>query len=95
MSEIIKVKINDIEYDTIIDKAGRQVFVRNNVLHCIHIEGGIDLEQLNKDFEKGCFSEREFMEFYMSLGYSLCAIIETFSVEDGLYVDNPFDDVKL
>jgi hypothetical protein len=82
IKEIIKVKVNNIEYDTIIDKHGTQRFIENKVIrHLVDIKV-IDLNKLVIDYFNNKFDQKSYAEFNMMLGYSVSGFSELSSFMD-------------
>ncbi len=91
--DVIKVKVDGVEYDTIIDKDNVQRFRQNEVVRFIVGTGAgqISLNQLAIDYQRGAnppFSERAFAEFNMMLGYSVCGFADL-SFFENMEIENP------
>ncbi len=85
--EII-VKVGEKEYSTIIDERGVQRFKKNSCLEFLQEKGFIDLNNLAIAFCEGSFDQRDYLEFNMMLGYSVCGIAEFECFED-MEIENP------
>ncbi len=88
MEQLIKIQVDGKDYNTIIDENGIQRFIKNAIIcHLIETEN-IDLNLLSIDYQKGKFTDIEYMEFYMGMGYSVCGFSEIFhnaSIENPLW----------
>jgi hypothetical protein len=73
----IKVKVGGISYDTVITTDGVQRFVENSAVRWL-IDKYRPLNDLNCDFQcyPGKISKRDYLEFNMMLGYSVCGLAE-------------------
>lgn len=88
MSKKIPVVIGGVEYESIIDENGVQRFEGNEVIRYLSDTGIIDLNQLYLDYRDGKFSQRDYLEFYISLGYSVTGIAELSMFKD-IRIENP------
>jgi len=90
---VVKVKIGGKEYDTVIDKSRKaiQVFRTNALIRHLLDSGQITMDRLNADYAEGKFSQKEYLHFYMGLGYSVCGISEL-SFFENLEIENPLWD---
>lgn len=86
--EVIIVKVGGKPYETVIDKDGVQRFKVNQLLSHLQTSGHIDLNQLAIDYQRGLFTQEEYLHFYMGLGYSVSGFSELSFFED-LEIDNP------
>ena len=84
--EII-VKVGGKEYKTIVDEEGVQRFPENKLL-CYMSDEMIDLNKLAIAFQRGTFTQDEYLQFYMGIGYSVCGLSELSFFED-LEIENP------
>lgn len=91
MSDTIKVEIGGKKYDTYIDENGVQRFEENPLLRKLVNLGKISLNDLAVEYEQGEFTQREYLEFYMSIGYSVDGIAELSMFKD-LRIKNPIWD---
>ena len=77
--DIIKVKVGGKDYDTSIDPDGVQRFKANGAVNwLLHFakSDGCALNDMAMAFCEGKFTQSDFAEFYMSLGYSVCGFCE-------------------
>ncbi len=84
IGQVIKVKINGKEYDTIIDTDNVQRFPINKLIRHLVDTKQVDLNNLCIDCEKGKFTLHEYQEFYMGMGYSICGFDEIFGINGNL-----------
>lgn len=85
----ITVKVGGKEYLTIIDKNGTQRFKENKLLRHLVDSEMIDLNKLADHYQnKKCFTKREYAEFYMQIGYSVCGFSEL-SLFESYNIENP------
>jgi hypothetical protein len=83
--------------ETEIDPHGVQRFVQNDAVDWLIRSGQIDLNQLWMDFytNSDCAITRESMiEFYMSIGYSVCGFDEVFGPSSSFH-DNGNEPVEI
>ena len=92
MNEII-VKVGGVEYPTVIDKHGVQRFVENSLFCHLVDSGQVDLNRLGIDYQHDKFSQREYAEFTMMLGYSVDGFAELSSFHD-MEIENPLWEEK-
>lgn len=77
--ERICVLVNGQPVDTIVDDNGTQRFIENEVVGWLFDSGQLDMEKMFLAFSRGHqFSLDSYMEFYMSLGYTLGGFEEVF-----------------
>jgi hypothetical protein len=86
--DIIKVKVGGVEYDTIIDHNNVQCFKCNSVIDYLLMTQRLNLNQLAMDYQMKKFSQRDYAEFNMMLGYSVSGFRELSSFED-MEIENP------
>jgi hypothetical protein len=86
--DVIKVKVGGVEYETVIDDRGVQRFRRNELFCHLHDSGKVDLNKLAIDYHNGKFGKREYAEFNMGLGYSVCGFADLSSFQDW-EIENP------
>lgn len=95
--DIIKVKVGGIEYETYIDERGTQRFRKNSLLDFLFNSrenkkqnSKVDLNELAILFhsKNPPFSQRDYAEFNMMLGYSVAGFAELSSFED-MEIENP------
>lgn len=96
--EVIKVRVGGVEYDTVIDALGVQRFVENRAHWLVReipkvwdAATGRHLDDMNTmaiRFQRGDFSQREYAEMNMAVGYSVCGFADLSSFED-LEIENP------
>lgn len=86
--EVIVVKIGGKPFETIIDNDGVQRFKVNKLFDRLYKSGRIDLNQLAIDYQRGLFTQEEYLHFYLGLGYSVSGFSELSFFED-LEIDNP------
>lgn len=90
MAEHIQVKVGGVAYPTEIDSGGTQRFLCNRVVRLLQeSHPSIDLNVLGIMYRNGAFTQREYLEFNMMLGYSVCGIEELSSFHD-LEIENPY-----
>lgn len=86
----IMIKVGGREYLTVIDPSGVQRFVENHVvsflLDCAGV--GMDMNKLRLLYNEKKFELREYAEFHMAIGYSVCGFAEL-SPFFGLKIENP------
>lgn len=87
MNEIM-VKVGGIEYPTVIDERGTQRFIGNKLLCHLVDSGQVDLNRLGIDYQHEKFSQREYAEFNMMLGYSVSGFAGLSSFHD-FEIENP------
>ena len=95
MTDII-VKIGGVEYATYLDERGTQRFYENSNNPLIlsspkQKNGEPDFNQMSILYRQGKFSQREYAEFNMAVGYSVYGFSELSSFEDML-IENPLWD---
>lgn len=88
VGDIIQVKVGEKTYDTMIDEAGVQRFIKNSLLCYLFEEDMIDLNQICFDYHHDKFSKIDYAEFMMALGYSVCGFAELSCFED-MEIENP------
>ncbi len=79
--EKITVKINGIEYQTIVEDRVQR-FVKDHILYYLYEKGHINLNQMAKDYQLGCFSLEDYHRFYAGIGYSVGGFEEVFCDTD-------------
>lgn len=84
----ILMKVGGIEYTTVIDEYGIQRFKINSLIRHLYDEGIFDLNQLCIDYLNGKFNQRDYAEFNMQTGYSVCGFAELSSFQD-MEIENP------
>lgn len=85
----ITVKVGGKEYLTVIDKQGTQRFIANKLMRHLVDAKMVDLNQLSSDYQnKKGFTKREYAEFNMQLGYSVCGFAEL-SLFQSYDIENP------
>lgn len=82
------VKFGEKEYPTYIDEYGVQRFYENSVIRHLRYTKAIDLNELSGDFFENKFTQIDFLEFNMALGYSVSGLAELSYFQD-LEIDNP------
>jgi len=87
-SKPIMVKVEGKKYETRIDLRGVQRFKENSVINFLVDKEIIDLNKLAIAFQEKEFTKRDFAEFNMMLGYSVCGFAELSFFED-YEIDNP------
>lgn len=98
IGQIIKVKVNGKEYDTIIDTDGVQRFLVNRLIRHLVDTEQVDLNRLSSDYQEGKFTLDEYKLFYMGMGYSVCGFDEIFGCNGNLeevdqaQIENPLWD---
>lgn len=87
--KIYPVKVSGIEYPTVIIN-GVQRFIEDPFIVAVHEAGLLDLNEVAALFQtKRPWSKRRYMEFKMSLGYSVCGLAELFPYAK---IENPIWD---
>lgn len=87
-AETIIVKIGGRDFETFLDSNGTQRFRGNSVIRQLVDSGAADLNRLSIDFQKGNFSNDDWLDFYTSFGYSVSGLFDVseFGVLD---IENP------
>lgn len=85
---VITVKVGGVEYETVISSSGVQRFRKNEVIDFLFNSGKLDLNQLVYDYHAKRFSQRDYAELYMMLGYSVCGFCDVSSFGD-MEIENP------
>lgn len=81
--DTIIVKVGGIEYPTIIDEHGTQRFIAHPLLSKLCDANLIDLNGVAVAYARGkVFTQREYIEFNMALGYSVCGLAELHEFEN-------------
>lgn len=88
MPDKIKVKVGGRKYSTKIDNIGTQRFEENSVLRFLVDEKIINLNKLGIAYQEGKFTQRDYAEFYMMIGYSVSGFSELSFFED-YDIENP------
>lgn len=70
--EQIVILVDGQPVETVIDEHGTQRFIENGVVSWLFDNGKLDLNSMGLAFSRGDFSLDAYMEFYMSLGYTVC-----------------------
>ena len=86
--DIVKVKVGEVNYDTLIDKSRTQRFIPNSLYTHLSGGAGYNIVQLTQDYIDGKFARREFLEFLMGLGIYYQELAEMF-VFQNLDFQNP------
>ncbi len=90
--DIIVVKVGGKEYETIIDDNGVQRFRENTALRALvnasRDAGGVSLNELAVMYARGGITQRDYAEFNMMLGYSVCGFADLSPFED-MRIENP------
>ena len=82
--EHICVLVDGQPVETVIDKHGAQRFMENEVVVWLLDTGQLDLNKMAMAFHEGHFSLGAYMEFYMSIGYTVCGFEEIFGEGSGV-----------
>jgi hypothetical protein len=82
--ERICILVNGEPVDTVVDDRGTQRFIENEVTVWLFETGQLDLAALYYAFSQGVISLESYMEFYMSLGYTLGGFEEIFGEGSGV-----------
>jgi hypothetical protein len=86
--DVVVVRVGGKDYETIFDENGVQRFRKNGVLtHLVKIRS-IELNQIALMFGRGSFSQRDFAEFNMALGYSVSGFADLSHFKD-MEIENP------
>ena len=80
----IVILVNGEPVETVIDNHGTQRFIENEAVAWLLDTGQIDLNRMFLAFHRGHFSLEAYMEFYMSLGYTVCGFEEIFGEGSGV-----------
>jgi hypothetical protein len=87
--DVITVKVGGKEYDTVIDEQGVQRFKENGVLKYLFDRGALDLNEIARIYHtKKPFSQRDYAELNMMLGYSVSGWCDLSAFQD-MDVKNP------
>ena len=86
--DVIKIKVGGVAYDTFIDDKGVQRFKKNSVLDYLVNTGVINLNPLVIMFASDRFTQRDYAEFNMMLGYSVDGFADLSSFQD-MEIENP------
>lgn len=93
----IKVKVGGVEYDTVVDPQGVQRFIADPVIRTLVNAEVIDLNEVARlyvgDNKDPGFTQREYAEFNMKLGYSLGGFAELSWFFD-MEIENPIEEKK-
>jgi len=94
----IIIKVGGIEYETVIDDAGTQRFVKNPdhwlvkqipMIYDTYLKRDIqDMNTMARRYHQGEFSQRDYAEMNMAIGYSVSGFCELSSFHD-MIVENP------
>jgi hypothetical protein len=84
----IMVKVGDYPYETYIDENGVQRFRSNSVIRSIVDKDPYMLNDLAISYQEGKFSDKDFLDFYTSFGYSVSGLVDL-SRFTHLNVENP------
>lgn len=77
----VTVGVGGIRYPTVV-KNGVRRFVENRLVKHLFDKDIVDLNRLHIDYANRCFSEREYAEFKMGIGYSLDGLAELSEFEE-------------
>ena|SRR3989344_2408868 len=86
--DIIIVKVGNKPYETVIDDKGVQRFKVNKLFRHLNDVMRVDLNKLSIYYQRGLFTQEEYLHFYMGLGYSVSGLSGLSFFED-LGIDNP------
>lgn len=96
--DIIKVTVGGVEYDTVIDENNVQRFVENPehflvkqipMIWDAYLKRNIEnMNEMRVRYARGDFSQRDYAEMNMAIGYSVGGFAELSSFED-LEIINP------
>lgn len=86
--DVIVVRVGGVEYETVIDQNGTQRFRANGLIRCLRDAGYTNLNTLAMAYGEKRFTQREYAEFNMALGYSVSGFAELSSFQDML-IENP------
>ena len=82
------MKVGEKTYPTFIDEDGVQRFFQNSVICHLFEAGKLDLNQLAVDYHQKKFSQVDYAELNMMLGYSVSGWCDLSSFQD-MKVINP------
>lgn len=80
----VNILVNGEPVTTIIDDNGTQRFIENGVVRWLVDANVISLNDMCLAYHKDQFNLDDYMEFYMSLGYSVCGFEEIFGEGSGV-----------
>lgn len=82
------VKVGGKKYETCITDDNVQRFKENRIVSALLDSSDLDLNKIAIMYQRGMFSQREFAEFNMMLGYSICGFSDLSFFED-MEIENP------
>lgn len=83
--DTVKVKVGGVVYETVIDSNGTQRFRKNTAIDWLAED---QLNRMALDYQAKKFTQRDYLEFNMALGYSVSGLSELSAFED-LEIENP------
>ena len=87
----IPVKIGKHELVTVIDSDGVQRLPTNPIYRALLDSGALDLNKLCASYQQGLISKKDYLEFYLNIGYSVCGFSDL-SFFQGYRIHNPLWD---
>lgn len=84
----IPVKIGKQTLVTVIDENGTQRLPTNPIYRALLDSGALDLNQLCSAYQRGNISKKDYLEFYLNIGYSVCGFSDL-SFFQGYKIHNP------
>ncbi|MFA7216835.1 MAG: hypothetical protein WC095_02550 [Candidatus Paceibacterota bacterium] len=82
------VKIGGKPFETVIDKQGIQRFKTDRLINSLYEIGSIDLNQLAVQYQRGAFTQEEYLRFYTGIGCSVTGLYDLPFFLD-LEIENP------
>jgi hypothetical protein len=96
--DIIKITVGGIEYDTVIDQHNVQRFIENPdhflvkqipMIWDTYLKRNIEnMNEMRRRYIQGEFSQRDYAEMNMAVGYSVCGFADLSPFED-MEIINP------
>lgn len=97
LRQIVRIKINEIEVETMVDENGIQRFVGNALIQHLIKGNQINLDIVELDFKKGVVSLQDFMELIIWAGTPITRFNELFGKDSEygkdfkIHVENPLE----
>ena len=91
--KIIQVQVGKKKYPTFLDGKSVQRFIKNSVIEHLFNENKLDLNQLAREYHNGKFSQVDYAEFNMMIGYSVAGFADLSSFQD-MQIRNPLWEEK-
>ena len=90
--DVFPVRVNGVTYETVIDEHGVQRFrINETIRYIMDTQQQVDFNHLMMAYQRGAFPLRDYMEFYMQVGYSVDGFAEIFASEEDspVTIQNP------